>query len=152
MRRTERAIVDRKDLDAILYGAEVLYLAMSDGGVPYVVPMNFGYDGTALYLHSAVAGCKIDILKRQARVSFAVTADYEAIPAETSCGWTARYRSVMGEGTARFLESPEEKTQGLDILMAKFGVKPSVYPAATLARVVVIKVEIRELSGKQAKG
>lgn len=152
MRRAERAIVGRAELDAILHRAEVVYLAMSEGGVPYVVPMNFGYDGAALYLHSAVEGRKIGILQRQPRVSFAVTADYRAVPAETACGWTARYRSVLGEGSARFLESPEDKARALDILMAKFGVKPSPYPAATLARLTVIKVEIHELSGKQNQG
>jgi len=114
------------------------------------VPMNFGYDGSALYLHSATEGRKMSVLKRQPQVSFAVTADYAAIPAETSCGWSARYRCVMGEGVARLLESDEDKARGLDIIMVKFGVKPSSYPPATLARLVVIKVEICELSGKQA--
>ena len=149
MRRSERAIAERADLDVILHRAEIVYLAMNEGGKPYVVPMNFGYDGTALYLHSALEGRKIGILQRQPQVSFAVTADYRSVPAETACGWTARYRSVMGAGVASFLASPEEKARGLDILMAKFGVKPSLYPAATLDRVAVIKVEIRELSGKQ---
>ena len=152
MRRSERAITGRAELDAILHGAEVVYLAMTEGGVPYVVPMNFGYDGAALYLHSALEGRKIDILRCQPQVSFAVTADYRSVPADTACGWTARYRSVMGNGTARFLESPEEKALGLDILMAKFGVEPSPYAAATLARLTVIKVDIRELSGKQNHG
>ena len=152
MRRSERAITVRAEMDAILNRAEVVYLAMGEGGAPYVVPMNFGYDGTALYLHSAVEGRKIDILRRQPRVSFVATTDYRSVSAETACGWTARYRSVMGEGVAHLLESPEEKAKGLDILMAKFGVKPSPYPVTTLARLAVIKVDIHELSGKQNQG
>ncbi len=41
---------------SILRRGTVLYLAMVDGGRPYVLPLSYGYDGSALYLHCAPAG------------------------------------------------------------------------------------------------
>jgi hypothetical protein len=43
MRRQERAITDKAELDAVVAQATVVTVAMVDNGRPYVVPMNFGY-------------------------------------------------------------------------------------------------------------
>ena len=64
MRRKEREIKDKKDIERILKDSRVLRLAMVDKDKPYLVPMNFGYRDGALYLHSALEGRKIDLLKK----------------------------------------------------------------------------------------
>ena len=150
MRRTEREITERQLIDDILRRATVVYLAMADDGSPYVLPLYFGYDGTALYLHSALEGRKIEILRRNPRVSFAVHVDDAVIPGEVGCAWSARYRSVLGEGEVRFLEAPEERQYALDTLLGKFAEGPFTYHADVLARTAVLRVEIQRLSGKQA--
>ncbi|NMC96524.1 MAG: pyridoxamine 5'-phosphate oxidase family protein, partial [Deltaproteobacteria bacterium] len=70
MRKKERAIKDRKDIDGIIRRCRVCRLAMSDDDQPYIIPLNFGYDGFCLYFHAAPEGRKIDILKRNNRVGF----------------------------------------------------------------------------------
>ena len=53
MRRNDREIKDRKDIDEIIRRCRVCRLALCDNGQPYVVPLNFGYDGRFLYFHTA---------------------------------------------------------------------------------------------------
>jgi nitroimidazol reductase NimA-like FMN-containing flavoprotein (pyridoxamine 5'-phosphate oxidase superfamily) len=53
MRRKDREITDRAEIDTVLNEATVCRIGLADNGEPYVVPMCFGYDGTFLYLHSA---------------------------------------------------------------------------------------------------
>lgn len=56
MRRSEREIKDRKVIDDMIRRSRVCRLAMCDEDRPYVVPLNFGYDGSFLYFHAAQEG------------------------------------------------------------------------------------------------
>ncbi|MGD8833836.1 MAG: pyridoxamine 5'-phosphate oxidase family protein [Desulfobacteraceae bacterium] len=56
MRREDKQITDRKEIDAIIHGSKVCRLAMSKENQPYLVPLSFGYDGKAIYVHTAGTG------------------------------------------------------------------------------------------------
>lgn len=148
MRRADREITDQAELQAMLAGQKVLHLGLWDGQEPYVVPMNYGYDGTALYMHSALEGRKIEILRQGPRVCFTVTAEQQVVPAEVACGWSAKYRSIIGYGTATVLETPEEKAAGLDVIMRQFTDRSFEYKAEALAKTAVIRIDIAEMTGK----
>ncbi|MEI6520386.1 MAG: pyridoxamine 5'-phosphate oxidase family protein [bacterium] len=151
MRRTDREITDRAVIDEFLHKATVIYIGLSHEGKPYVVPMNFGYDGEHIYLHSAQAGKKIEAIHQCAYISFTAVAYDVVVPGENAaCNWSAKYQSVMGGGTASFIHDEEEKKQALDHLMHKFEKGPFEYHPQVLARMVIIKIKISEISGKQA--
>lgn len=150
MRRTDKQISDRDEIDGIMRRSKVCRLALVDGGGPYLVPLCFGYDGSALYFHSAAAGKKIDLLKKNRNVCFEFDADAQVVPADASCGWTMRYRSVIGSGIAVFVEDPGEKRTALAAIMRQYGGKESDYSDETLRKTAVIKVEIREITGKKS--
>ena len=150
MRRTEREIKSRAEIDAILKRAPVVRLAMVDGGEPYVVPLNFGYDGASLVCHSAVAGRKIEVLRRNPRVCFEVTVDETVVTGSIGCKSSAEYRCVIGYGTVRFIEGREEKIRALDTLMGKFAPGPFSYADEQLAKTTVFAVDIESVSGKKA--
>jgi len=59
-----------------------------------------------------------------------------------------RYRSVIGFGSAAFVEAPEDKRNSLDLIMRHYHQEPFAYPEATLKRTAIIKVEIEEMTGK----
>lgn len=44
MRRAEREITDRQQINQILRSNTVCHLAMVDDGLPYVVPMTYAYE------------------------------------------------------------------------------------------------------------
>jgi nitroimidazol reductase NimA-like FMN-containing flavoprotein (pyridoxamine 5'-phosphate oxidase superfamily) len=150
MRRTDREITDRGIIDEFLHKATVIYIGLSHNGKPYVVPMNFGYDGENIYLHSAQAGKKIEAIQQCAYISFTAVAYDVVVPGEKACNWSAKYQSIMGGGTATFVNDEEEKKQALDYLMNKFDKGPFEYQQQVLARVTIIKIKISEISGKQA--
>jgi nitroimidazol reductase NimA-like FMN-containing flavoprotein (pyridoxamine 5'-phosphate oxidase superfamily) len=150
LRRADREIADRKEIEDILRKSTVCRLALIDAGRPYLVPLCFGYDAGVLYFHSAPAGRKIDLLKQNRTVCFEFDADTLAVPADTSCGWTMRYRSVIGYGVAGFVEDPGEKRAALDIIMRQYAEGTHEYSDESLRKTAVIKVEIREISGKKS--
>ncbi len=152
MRRQERAITDKVELDAVVAGATVVNLAMVDDGRPYVVPMNFGYADGCLYLHCATEGRKVSILRRNPNVCFNLFTDAAIIPSAGSngCSFTSRYRSVIGEGRVEFLDGDDAKRHGLDIILAHYAAGPFSYRPEALARTCVFRVVIEAMTGKKA--
>lgn len=146
MRRKEREISDPKVLESIIDRANVCRLAMCEGGVPYVVPLCFGYEKGALYFHSAIEGRKLEILKKSPKVSFEMDTDCELVRSGDRC--TMKYRSVIGSGRASFIEAFEEKRNALDLIMKHYHQEPIAYPEPILTSVAIIKVEIEKMTGK----
>ena len=58
MRRKDREITGRENIEPILRACKTCRVAMIADGAPYVVPLNFGYtwddDGLTLYFHSGL--------------------------------------------------------------------------------------------------
>jgi hypothetical protein len=150
MRRKDREITDRAAIEAILRRATVCRIGLVGKDGPYVVPMSFGYDAGRLYLHSARDGRKLDLVREDPRVCFEVDLDCEVVKRERPCEWTLRYRSVIGFGRAVLVEDPEEKRRGLEVILRHHGGDPSALPERSLDGVSLIRIEIREMTGKQS--
>ena len=82
---TERGKKEFTMRDSIIGRSSVCRLGMSDNGQPYIVPLSFGYDGRFLYVHAAVDGRKVDILKRNNRVCFEFDRLEEVTSSEQAC-------------------------------------------------------------------
>jgi len=65
-----------------------------------------------MYLHSAPAGKKIPMLKKNSRCCFEVDQCDNLIRGERPCAWGRCCRSVIGFGRASFIEESEEKKNG----------------------------------------
>lgn len=151
MRRKDRELKESSEIMSILNQAIILRIALCDGDRPYIVPMNFGYKEGIIYLHSAPAGHKIEVLKTNNNVAFEADVDVEIVKAEEACNWSMKYRSVTGLGKATFVEDDQEKIEALDIIMEKYaGNEKFQYPEAMVGRVAVIKIEVQEITAKQA--
>lgn len=150
MRRTEKEIKDRQTIESILERAKVCRLGLCSDGVPYVVPLSFGYEDHRLYFHSAPEGRKIEIIEENPNVCFEVDVDEEYVPADVPCDWTVRYRSVIGFGKACLLEDAEEKRKALDVILGHYARGPFEYAEGALDKVAVIEVEVESLTGKQS--
>jgi nitroimidazol reductase NimA-like FMN-containing flavoprotein (pyridoxamine 5'-phosphate oxidase superfamily) len=149
MRKSEREIKDRKEIEDILKRAEIIHIGMVDGGRPYVVPMNFGFSAGAIFVHGALEGRKIDVLKRNPHVCFETYVDYQRAPGPTACKSGSKFRSVIGCGTASMITDRAEKIRALDIIMSKVAPGPYTYAEDALARTNVIKIAITEMTGKK---
>ncbi|MGZ6240829.1 MAG: pyridoxamine 5'-phosphate oxidase family protein [Syntrophales bacterium] len=150
MRRSEREIKDRAGIDAMIRQCLVCRLGLFDGEEPYIVPLCFGYDGEGLYFHSASAGRKIDILRKNSRVCFEFDIPEGMREAEQGCRWGIKYRSVIGFGTAEIVDNQEDKKKALQIIMAQYSDKEFIFPEDVVAKTAIIKVVITRVTGKQA--
>ena len=148
LRRKDRAMTERADIDAILFEGKVMHLAMSFENRPFLVPLFYAYDGTTIYFHSASQGTKIAILKENPFVCFEVSLHQGLIPATKACDFEARHRTAIGMGKAFFIEDLAEKTRALDAIVARFTDEKFTYPAQSVAQVTVIGIEIESIKGK----
>jgi nitroimidazol reductase NimA-like FMN-containing flavoprotein (pyridoxamine 5'-phosphate oxidase superfamily) len=149
MRRKDREITNRQELDAIIQSAKVMHLALADDNIPFLVPVFYAYDGTSLYFHSAQTGTKIDILKRNNKVCFEISIAHGVIESDMACDFEAQHRTVIGFGKATFVEDEAEKVKALDMVVARFSDKEFEYPKANLNRTAVLRIDIESIKGKQ---
>ena len=151
MRQTERELGSWAEIDLIIRHSQVCRLGLSDQGVPYVVPLCFGYDGQALYFHCAQEGRKLEILRRNATVCFEFDIVEGMVEADPACAWTIRYRSVIGQGRAELVANAADKEHALSLIMAQYSKRTFSFPPEVVRRTAVVKVTIESLTGKQSK-
>ncbi len=149
MRRKDREITDRTEIDAIIRSEKLMHLALVDGDMPFLVPVFYAFDNGALYFHSAQAGTKIEILKRNNNVCFEISVDHGFIESDEACDFEARHRTVIGVGKALFVEDATEKIKALDLIVAHFSEKTFEYPKTNLERTAVIRIDIVSIKGKK---
>ena len=150
MRRADKEIVNSTEIEDILKSGRVCQLGLNDGGLSYVVPVNYGYADGCLYVHSAKEGRKIDILRRNNLVSFSIYIDNGLVQSDVACNWGMRYHSVMGTGKATLIEEGTEKEEALRIIMKHYSGSFTVFDAARIDQVLIIRIEIETLTGKKS--
>jgi nitroimidazol reductase NimA-like FMN-containing flavoprotein (pyridoxamine 5'-phosphate oxidase superfamily) len=150
MRRTDKEIADPGELRRILEGARVCRVAMVDGGKPYLVPLSFALDGDDLVLHSATSGRKLDVLRRSPSVCFEVEEGVETLVHELPCETTQRFRTVIGFGEAEIVEDAAERVRLLGLFGPRYGAPAAPMSGERIRSAVVIRVRVRELTGKRS--
>jgi nitroimidazol reductase NimA-like FMN-containing flavoprotein (pyridoxamine 5'-phosphate oxidase superfamily) len=119
-------------------------------GKPYVIPMNFGYDGEYIYFHGSATGKKADVLRNNQSVCISFSTDHELryVNEGVACSWSMRYRSVIAYGTAEFVDDPEDKTLCLNKVMAHYTDRPFTFSAPSIKEVMVFKVRVEKMDGR----
>lgn len=153
MRRQDRRITDPAMICAVLDKCRTLHLGLVEDGRVYIVPLNYGWTEEngryILYAHSAAEGRKIDLIRGGADVGFEMETGVEYFDADTACGWGNRYESIIGEGRATLLSTPEEKHQALAAIMAHYSArKDYTFEDAMVNLVQVIQIDVTALSCK----
>jgi len=150
IRRIRQQLSESENLDILRRGSHGILAVSGDNGYPYAVPLSYVYAKGAIYFHSALEGHKVDALRRCNQVSFCVVDLDDVRPTE----YTTYFRSVIAFGHVSLLGSMEEKLAALQLLGERFypGHPEEAQQEAhkNLDRVLVIRMEIDHLSGKQA--
>jgi len=150
LRRKEKNIEDRSDIEAVIAASFYCRVAMSDGNTPYIVPLCFGYKDNTLYFHSAIKGRKISVLQQNPQVCIQFDCDLALQPAEKACEWGLAYKSVIGFGRASFVEDPQARQEALALIMAHYTTEKFDFEETVLRKTLVVRVDFDELTGKQA--
>jgi uncharacterized protein len=153
MRKKDKEITDIKQIESIIYRADVCRVAFANDNIPYIVTMNFGYTGgdrQKLFFHCANEGKKLIMIRNNNYVCFEIDTDHEVIKGEIGCDWTMKYSSVVGYGKITIVTDENEKKKGLDHIMTHYGGKGDYcYDEKVLLRTTVLKLEISEMTGKK---
>lgn len=152
MRRSDKEITDKSNLENIFKRNTICRLAFAVEGEPYVVPMSYGYENNTLFFHCAAEGRKLDMIKVNNRICFEISDNVELFGKEKACSYSVTFCSIIGYGRAVFINDNLEKERALSILMAQHtGEKQWTYSSKMIEEVTVFKIKIESFTGKENK-
>jgi nitroimidazol reductase NimA-like FMN-containing flavoprotein (pyridoxamine 5'-phosphate oxidase superfamily) len=151
MRRSEKEILGREEIDGIIRDSRVCRLGLARDNVPYIVPVCFGYDGTFIYFHTAGEGQKIDFMEANDSVCFEFEGNVNVIGNPTSsCKWSMGFESIIGHGRVQELIGEEDKIAGLGWIMAQYSDRTWEMTGKMVAGVRVWRINIQTVTGKRS--
>lgn len=152
MRRRDREVVDIEEVRHILDSADYLHLGLVDDGMPYVVPMNYGYvleEGKlTFYVHGAMEGRKLDVIRKNGACCAQIDCDCVPFEGRVACQFGYSYYCLMGFGHARIVEDVEEKIKALTCLMKSQTGKDFEFNEKLVSIVTVIRIDCDHFTAK----
>ena len=162
MRRKDREVLGDENIAKIIEQCTTCHVAMmDDAGVPYVIPLSFGYSlkngFLELYFHCAHVGKKLDCIRKNPNVAFSMCVENRIeIHEDVYCKSGRFYASVVGQGKAEIVEDSAEKCRGLSLLMERHaGASQSAgaphkfeFTPEQAATVTVFKITSTNFTGK----
>lgn len=153
MTRRELEITDINEIENILKEALVLHLGLVDDGMPYIVPMNYGYtldDGKlTIYLHSSKKGYKIGVIEKNPTCCFELETGVEPFSGKMPCQNGMVYSSVMGRGEVKILEDLEERIHAMKVLVKHQTGVDHEFTEKLLSAVTLMKIDVTEFTAKR---
>jgi nitroimidazol reductase NimA-like FMN-containing flavoprotein (pyridoxamine 5'-phosphate oxidase superfamily) len=152
MRRRDRQVESREEIDAIIGGSDVCRLALAVNDAPYLVPLSFGYDGEAIYLHTAREGKKIEYFEANKRVCFEFERNVRFVQQPGSaCDSTFSFETVIGYGTISELVDPDQKAYALDQVTRHYTDAQATFDDDAMDRVRAWQISIESMLGKRSQ-
>jgi nitroimidazol reductase NimA-like FMN-containing flavoprotein (pyridoxamine 5'-phosphate oxidase superfamily) len=155
MRRKDRQINDTRDLEQIIHESDVCRIAFANGNVPYIVTMNFGYEGgrrPCFYFHCAGEGRKLEMIRKNDYVCFALDTGHELYSGENGCDWGMKFRSVVGYGNMSVVTDNVERISGLNSIMSHYaGTGNYKFDESILNNTTILRLDIEEMTAKSKK-
>ena len=156
MRRKDREVTNPEEIMDIIQKCDLCRLAYVDDGMPYVIPMFYGYtfiDNTlTLYFHCANEGRQINIIKKNPSVCFEI--DCVNIHVANQNGYQLMLESVVGNGIISFVTDRKDKKSAIATIIKRHSYIHSQYATKLLTDkridgVTILKVVVNEFSGKR---
>ena len=151
MRRKKQALRPEDCARILAQGTSGVLPLLGDDGYPYAVPLSYVYHEGRVYFHSAMAGHKLDAVRRNKKVSFCVIDRDTIVPEE----YTSYFRSVIVFGEMRILEDEAEKWSAMERLSMKYAREDSPENRRRAiekdwAPLCVLELAVVHMSGKEA--
>jgi len=153
MTRREREITDFNEIKRILDQCMVIHIGLVDDGMPYVLPMNYGYEMIdnmlVIYVHGSTVGYKNEVIKNNPDCCFEMECNVIPFEGDVACRYGTAYESVMGRGRIEKLEDTQEKIHGLKVLMKTQTSKDFDFTEKLVSVVNVFRINVSELTAKR---
>ena len=129
-------VLTSEEIQDVLTRGRHAHLACSLGDQPYIVPINYAYDGEALYSYSA-PGRKIGVMRAQPRVCAQIG------EIEGPSDW----RSVVVEGVFEELTDERERQAAIHLMTGNGAVvNRGLGPLSS--QVIVYRIRILDIGGR----
>ncbi|MDB4581973.1 pyridoxamine 5'-phosphate oxidase family protein [Draconibacterium sp.] len=144
-------IENREVINEIVRACKICFLAMSDNGKPYVLPMNFALEDDYVILHSAPEGRMWETIKSNPKVciNWTLGEDLAWQDVQVGCSYRVQSKSVLVEGEAEFIEDFDEKYRCLGLLMAQYSDREFKFGRPAVKNVGILKVHIKNIAAKE---
>lgn len=142
-----RVVTSPEEICSIIGKCQVCHVGMvDDSGNPYVLPMNFGFDGETIYLHSSRKGKKIDLLLNHSSVCIAFSTDHHLRfqSEDMACSYSMKYKSVLAYGNVEFIEEEEQKRKILSKIMKNYSPKEFAFNPPSVREVCCWQVKVEK--------
>ena len=149
MRRKKQEITKEECINVLVKEKRGALAVIGDDGYPYTIPLNFYFDEKSekIYFHAAKEGHKIDAIKNNDEVCFAVWNT-----GELKCGdWAYYVTSVVVFGKAKLVSDDaviHEKVRALGMKYYPKAEEVDEEIARDLSRVQIVEISIEHMSGK----
>ena len=144
-------IENREEINDIIKKCNTCFLAMSDNGQPYVLPMNFALQEDYVILHSAPEGRMWKILKINPKVclNWTLGEDLAWQDVQVGCSYRVKSKSVLVEGEIEFIDDFDEKYRCLGFLMEQYSDLDFKFGTPAVKNVGIMKVHIKNITAKE---
>jgi uncharacterized protein len=152
MRRKDKEIQDQDLVGQIIAKAQVCRLGLCRDGMPYIVPLSFGYDGQFIYFHTAREGMKLDFIAANNQVCFELEHDVKVVPNDnTACKWSFSFYSVIGFGKVEEITASHLKPYALNQIMKKYSNREWDFDEQLLEKIRLWRLAIEQITAKGSK-
>ncbi len=156
MRRSDREITDKETIRRVVALCDVCRLAFNDPdeGVPYILPLNFGYEWNregklTLFFHGASEGRKHALMANDPHVAFEMDCNHRLVSDAERGYCTMAYQSVIGKGLLEKIDDREEKIRLLTLLTDNYHKEHFAFGMAAVDRTIVWRLTVDRLTAKQ---
>lgn len=150
MRRKDRLLSDQEAVSILEKATNGVLGLNGDDGYPYTVPVSYAYADGHIYFHCFREGYKIDCIRRDPKVSFAVVTNDDIVPED----FGTFFESVICYGKAEIISGEEMLDSHMHIIKKyskdyeKEGIE---YFRDSLSAMVMVDIEIEYMTGKAKK-
>jgi nitroimidazol reductase NimA-like FMN-containing flavoprotein (pyridoxamine 5'-phosphate oxidase superfamily) len=145
-------VESRREMEAILAGEQVGYLGLSKDGMPYVIPVTYGYATGKILFHGSLEGKRLDYIRANPQVCFTVARRFGpmvAHPQGASCH--ADSDSVVCYGTARIISDAEERRKVLNVFNRCLQPEAREINADEVAGCSAVEINVTEMTGREER-
>lgn len=149
MRRFKQQLPQEEAIQILETATNGVLSLIDPDGNPYGIPMSFVFDGDrSIYFHCALSGRKLDCIRANPRCCFTVVDRDEIRPQE----FTTYFKSVIAEGEISAVREEDAMIAALRLLSSKYspGIACESEISKGLSRVMVLKMSINSITGKEA--
>lgn len=120
MRRHDREMNDQWALD-VFDRAPYVTVSLTDGNVPYAVPLSLVRDGdNTFYFHCAKEGKKLDLIAENSAVYLSAVAKCKPVMGPKDNNFTMEFASATAVGKAELVTNDDERVHALRLICERF--------------------------------